>query len=183
VVVQEERSGTALTAAAAGLAAAVVGGVVWALIVRWTEYEIGFVAWGIGFLVGTAVAFGAGGARGIPLQILAVVLALVGIVIGKYLSFVWVIQDELPGIDLPVFSRDTIDLWWDARSDVWGGWDLLWVGLAVFTAFRIPQHERDEPAEPAVPPPTGPGSAQSTPGQPAPPTPPGQNRPEVDSES
>jgi hypothetical protein len=94
-----------------------------------------------------------------------------------------VIQDELPGIDLPVFSTDTIDLWWDARSDVWGGWDLLWVGLAVFTAFRIPQHERDEPAEPALPPPTGQGSAESTAGQSAPPSPAGQNRPEVDSDS
>jgi hypothetical protein len=151
VVVQEERSGTILTAALAGLAAAVVGGIVWALIVRWTEYEIGFVAWGIGFLVGTAVVFGAREARGIPLQVLAVVLALVGIVIGKYLSFVWLIQDELPGLNLPVFSTDTIDIWWDARSDIWGGWDLLWVGLAVVTAFRIPQHEREEPVDETPP--------------------------------
>jgi hypothetical protein len=151
VVVQEERSGTVLTAALAGLAAAVVGGIVWALIVRWTEYEIGFVAWGIGFLVGTAVVFGAREARGIPLQVLAVVLALVGIVIGKYLSFVWVIQDELPGLNLPVFSTDTMDIWWDARSDIWGGWDLLWVGLAVVTAFRIPQHDREEPVDESTP--------------------------------
>jgi hypothetical protein len=172
VVVQEERSGTTLTAAAAGLAAAIVGGVVWALIVRWTEYEIGFVAWGIGFLVGTAVAFGAGGARGVPLQVLAVVLALAGIVIGKYLSFVWVIQDELPGIDLPVFSTDTINIWWDARRDVWGGWDLLWVGLAVVTAFRIPQREREEPVEPSAPAPAPPAPSASAPSA--------ENRPEVD---
>jgi hypothetical protein len=153
MVVQEQGSGTVLTAALAGLVAAIAGGVVWALIVRWTDSEIGFVAWGIGFLVGTAVVFGARNARGVPFQVVAVLLALAGIVIGKYLAFVWVGQDVLGdelgalGFDLPVFSTDTFDLWWDARDDVWGGWDLLWVGLAVVTAFRIPKHEREAPAE------------------------------------
>jgi hypothetical protein len=142
-----------LRASAAGLAAALVGGIVWGLIVKWTQYELGFVAWGIGFVVGTAVVYGARNLRGIPFQLFAVVFALLGIIIGKYLGFVWVGQDELDkiGIDLPLFSKDTFDLYWDARKDVWGWWDLLWVGLAVVTAFRIPQHEHEhEPeAEPA----------------------------------
>jgi hypothetical protein len=147
--VRESHSNTVLTALGAGLVAAVVGGVIWGLIVRWTEYEVGFVAWGIGFIVGTAVVFGARNLRGLPYQLIAVILALLGIAIGKYLGFVWVGQDELGklGIELPVFSRDTFDLWWDARRDVWSWWDLLWVGLAVVTAFRIPQHEHEpEPA-------------------------------------
>jgi hypothetical protein len=142
-----------LRASAAGLAAALVGGIVWGMIVKWTQYELGFVAWGIGFVVGTAVVYGARNLRGIPFQLVAVVFALLGIIIGKYLGFVWVGQDELDkiGIDLPLFSKDTFDLYWDARKDVWGWWDLLWVGLAVVTAFRIPQHEHEhEPeAEPA----------------------------------
>jgi hypothetical protein len=147
--IRESHSNTVLTALGAGLVAAVVGGVIWGLIVRWTEYEVGFVAWGIGFIVGTAVVFGARNLRGLPYQLIAVTLALLGIAIGKYLGFVWVGQDELGklGIELPVFSRDTLDLWWDARRDVWSWWDLLWVGLAVVTAFRIPQHEHEpEPA-------------------------------------
>ena len=145
MVVQEQRSGTVLTAALAGLVAAIAGGVVWALIVRWTDYEIGFVAWGIGWIVGTAVVFGARNARGVPFQIVAVLLALLGIAIGKYLAFVWVGQDELGplGVELPVFSADTFDLWWDSRADVWSWWDLLWIGLAVYTAFRIPQPEEE----------------------------------------
>jgi hypothetical protein len=147
---REVRSGVLVTAALAGLVAAIVGAVVWGLIVRWTDYEVGFVAWGIGFIVGTAVVLGAQGARGVPLQVIAVVLAVVGVVLGKYLAFVWIGQDELgkAGIELPVFSKDTVDLFWDAKSDVWSGWDLLWAGLAVVTAFRIPQVERQEPAEP-----------------------------------
>ena len=150
---REVRSGVFLTAALAGLAAAIVGGVIWALIVRWSDYEIGFVAWGIGFIVGTAVVFGAQQVRGVPLQVIAVVLALLGIVVGKYLAFVWVGQDELgdSGFELPVLSKDTFDLFWDLRNDIWSFWDLLWVGLAVVTAFRIPQVEHAEAAE--VPPP------------------------------
>ena len=69
-------------------------------------------------------------------------LALVGILIGKYLSFVWTLADvaEEQGIDVdfPIFSRRTWDLFIDSRSDVWGAFDLLWIGLAAFTAFRIP---------------------------------------------
>jgi hypothetical protein len=143
---REERSGVVLTAALAGLGAAVVGGVAWGLIVKWTDYEIGFAAWGIGFIVGTAVVLGAQGKRGAPFQLLAVVLALVGIVLGKYLAFVWVGQDvfDKVGLSLPIFSTDTMRLFWDTKSDVWGGWDLLWAGLAVVTAFRIPQHEREQ---------------------------------------
>jgi hypothetical protein len=150
--IREVRSGVFLTAALAGLAAAIVGGVVWGLIVRWSGYEIGFAAWGIGFIVGTAVVFGAQRQRGMPLQLIAVVLALAGIVLGKYLAFVWIGQDELgkAGIELPVFSTDTMRLFWDLKSDIWGGWDLLWVGLAVVTAFRIPQPEHEPAEEPAA---------------------------------
>ena len=145
---REERSGTVLTATLAGLGAAVVGGVAWGLIVKWTGYEIGFAAWGLGLLVGTAVAFGAQGQRGRPLSVLAVALALVGIVLGKYLAFVWIGQDVLHdvGVSLPLFSSDTVRLFWDSRSDIWSAWDLLWAGLAVVTAFRIPRREQVKPA-------------------------------------
>jgi hypothetical protein len=150
---REERSGVLVTAALAGLAAAIAGGVVWGLIVRWTDYEIGFAAWGIGFIVGTAVVFGAQGRRGMPLQVIAVVLALAGIVLGKYLAFVWIGQDELDkaGLSLPLFSTDTMRLFWDLRSDIWSFWDLLWAGLAVVTAFRIPQPEHEVVEAPAPP--------------------------------
>jgi len=150
---REERSGAVLTAALAGLGAAVAGGIAWGLIVKWTDYEIGFAAWGIGFIVGTAVAFGAQGKRGTPFQLLAVGLALAGIVLGKYLAFVWIGQDVLGklGLSLPIFSTDTLRLFWDSKSDVWGGWDLLWAGLAVVTAFRIPKHEREQQAGEVAP--------------------------------
>jgi hypothetical protein len=143
---REERSGAVLTAALAGLGAAVVGGIAWGLIFRWTDYEVGFAAWGIGFGVGTAVAFAAQGRRGAPFQAIALLLALSGILLGKYLGFVWVGRDVLHEagltLSLPLLSSDTARLFWDSRSDVWSGWDLLWAGLAVVTAYRIPRSEQ-----------------------------------------
>lgn len=92
-----------------------------------------------------------------PFQLVAVALALVGIVLGKYLAFVWIGQDILDevGVSLPIFSTDTGRLFWESRSDVFCGWDLLWAGLAVVTAFRIPQYRREpEAAETAPAPPS-----------------------------
>jgi hypothetical protein len=156
---REEIGGAFPMAVLAGLVAAVAGGVAWGLIVRWSGYEVGFVAWGIGFFVGTAVVLGARGSRGLPYQGAAVVLALVGIVLGKYLGFAWVLADALEeegrllNPSVPIFSRATWDLFVDARDEVWSAFDALWVGLAVVTAFRIPAVPRPPEEEPAEPPP------------------------------
>ena len=147
---REERSGNLVLAAAAGLAAAIAGAVVWGLIVKWTEYEVGIVAWGIGFLVAMAVVFASGNRRGLPLQVLAVALALAGVLLGKYLAFVWSVNAEASraGMDLrlPLLAGETVELFTDGESGVWGWFDLLWIGLAAFTAFRIPQADERESA-------------------------------------
>ena len=41
-----EPSGSLFPAVVAGLVAAIVGGVVWGLIVKISDYEVGIVAWG-----------------------------------------------------------------------------------------------------------------------------------------
>src|SRR4051812_30731116 len=106
----ETESGTDLAlAAAAGLAAAIVAGVVWALIVKITDYEIGVAAWGIGFLAGTAVVLAAHRRKSTALAAVAVVAALLGILLGKYLSFVFLARDEL-GESYGFLSGDTWNL-------------------------------------------------------------------------
>ncbi len=147
----EDRSaaGTYVPAILAGLVAAVAGGVAWGLIVKWTDYEVGFVAWGIGFLTGIAILAATRGARGLPFQAIAIVCALLGILIGKYLGFVWILQgaaeDAGGDISIPVFSSDTINLFFDELGLVFDWIDLLWVGLAVYTAWRTLQPEQPEP--------------------------------------
>jgi hypothetical protein len=140
-----------LPAIGAGLVAAVVGGIVWGLIVKVSDYEIGFAALGVGFIVGTAVVLGAGGRRGLPYQVVAVVLALLGILLGKYLAFVWSVNDQAEeagiSVDLGLFSGDSFDLFTDRESGVWSWFDLLWIGIAAYIAFRATQPEQPERAE------------------------------------
>ena len=134
----------------AGVAAGVVGGVLWGLIVKWFDYEVGIVAWAIGFMAGTAVANLARGARGPHLQVIAVAGALVGILLGKYLSFAFAVQEDAQavGVELGVLSGEMFRVYRENLSDVFGLFDLLWIGLAVFTAWWIPGEEVGPAASP-----------------------------------
>lgn len=69
-------------AIAAGLIAALLAGGAWAAIVLITNYEIGWAAWGIGALVGIAMARTTRN-RSRGLAVAAATLALVGLVAGK----------------------------------------------------------------------------------------------------
>ncbi|MCP9487507.1 MAG: hypothetical protein MSC30_16795 [Gaiellaceae bacterium MAG52_C11] len=147
-----EPSRSVLAAAGAALVAAIVGGVLWGLIVKLSDYEIGIVAWAIGFLTGSAVVFATGGAKGQRLQALAVVAALLGILVGKYLSFAFAIQEEAEsfGASIGLASGEMRTLFRENLDEVFGLFDLLWMAFAVYTAWKIP---RLEPLEPTVGPP------------------------------
>ena len=143
-----EPSSSLLPAIGAGLVAALVGGIVWGLISKFSDYEVGIVAWGIGWIAGTAVVLATGGARGPRLQVIAVVSSLVGILLGKYLGYAFDIQEaaKAVGVDIGLVSGDMFTFFREDLGDVFGPFDLLWVGLAVFTAWRIAQLDEPEPA-------------------------------------
>ena len=122
---------------------------VWAFIVKISDYEVGVAAWGIGFLVGSAVVLAARRRKTTALAAIAVVAALVGILLGKYLSFVFIARDELDE-SFGFLSRDTWNLFMDNKGIVFSFWDVLWIGLAVVTAWRAafpggPNEPRHEP--------------------------------------
>lgn len=152
-IVSEDRSaaGTYVPAILAGLVAAVAGGIAWGLIIKWTDYEVGFVAWGIGFVTGIAILAVNRGARGLPFQAIAIVCALLGIAVGKYLGFVWALQEAAEeagvAISIPIFSTDTINFFFDELGEVFGLFDLLWTGFAVYSAWRTLQPQQPEPVE------------------------------------
>lgn len=210
---QDDRTPLAL---AAGLVAAIVGGLVWAGIVLFANYEIGWVAWGIGVLVGLAMARTTR-ARSRSLALAAGALALVGLIAGK--GFVVVgstgsVADELLSTpeymagamawdmysagELEVETMEAIratqeagdtlsDAVWeemlaqaDARLAIMtpvdrqafadgvaagmvnqmglmggirsqlSGFDLLWLFLAVGTAFQMMNGKQEEAVEPLV---------------------------------
>ncbi|MEN8376052.1 MAG: hypothetical protein ABFS34_11440 [Gemmatimonadota bacterium] len=80
--------GNASLALAVGLIAAVAAGVAWALIVLKTGYEIGWIAWGIGLLVGFAMSR-LTTARSQGLAVSAAAFAAIGLLVGKLLISSW----------------------------------------------------------------------------------------------
>jgi signal peptidase I len=127
-----------------GSIAALVGGIAWGLVVKWTGYEAGVLALGIGLLVAFAVYRSAGGRRGHDLQVVAVATALIGILIGKYLSFAFLAQDVFPGVG--IVSGEMFRLFRDALHDIFGLFDLIWIGLAGAAAWIGLQADDAKPA-------------------------------------
>ncbi|MEN8127491.1 MAG: hypothetical protein ABFR90_06755 [Planctomycetota bacterium] len=67
-----------------GVVAGIVGALAWAAIAALTGFEIGWLAWGIGAGVGAAVAWGSEGTP--AMGVAAVVISVLAIVGGKYIS-------------------------------------------------------------------------------------------------
>lgn len=78
-------AGEFIKAAVFGFLAAIIGAFIWDKITYYTNYQIGLVAVGVGFLVGMAVSIGAGGKGAVILQILGGLLAGFGILLGQAL--------------------------------------------------------------------------------------------------
>jgi hypothetical protein len=82
-----------LNAIIGGLIGGAIGALIWAGIAYATNYEIGWIAVGIGVLVGIGVRVGAKEDVGVTHGVLAAVLALGSIAAGKYITVEWVIGD------------------------------------------------------------------------------------------
>ena len=119
-------------AVAAGLLAAIVAGVVWGYVAKWTGREFGVLAWGVGAVVGLVILWVAG--KGAVGQAVGVVCALVGIAIGKYLAFALTVRDQF-GTRFGVLSGDMLRLFRDDLREVFDRYDLLWLAFAVGSAW------------------------------------------------
>jgi len=76
--------------AAAG-GAAFAGAVVWALVAIYAHVEIGYIAWGIGALIGFAMV--RAGGHGQMLAVCAAMLAVLSIGTGRYAMYRWALDD------------------------------------------------------------------------------------------
>jgi len=134
---QEARDNQNLTmGVAGGLAAAVVGAVLWAIITVVTGYQIGWMAVGIGFLVGYAVkllgkgvdpVFGYAGAA----------IALAGCLVGNLLTVVITVSRQENLEILTLLSRLTPGIAADILKETFQPMDVLFYGLAVYEGYKI----------------------------------------------
>ena len=145
-----DESGSTGLALLAGLAAAVAGGIAWGLISKYTDYEVGIVAWGIGFAAGFAVERAAAGRRSPDLQAIAIVTALVGVLVGKYLGFAFAVQEAEQGFGTQtgILSGEMFSLFRENLGEVFSLYDLLWTGFAVASAWYALRPEEAPQEEP-----------------------------------
>lgn len=119
----------------AGTGAALLGAVAWGAITVTTEYQIGWMAVGVGFLVGYAVRLGKG--LDAVYSIIGAVLALAGCLLGNFLSLVGFIAKQEDINILSIFGMldyaKVPSLMMEAASPM----DLLFYGIAIYEGYRF----------------------------------------------
>ncbi|HEY8509943.1 MAG TPA: hypothetical protein VIL32_16390 [Steroidobacteraceae bacterium] len=135
-VIGPEKTDNLLMGVVGGAMAAVTGALVWAVVTVLTGYQIGWLAVGVGFLVGITIRYSGRGST-MVYRLLGAVFALLGCVAGNFFSVVAFAASEqgisffelLPQVDVMRVVGFVIE---DS-----GPIDLLFYGLAVYEGFKL----------------------------------------------
>ena len=119
----------------AGLIAAVAGAAVWAGVTVVTEYQIGWMAVGLGFLVGIAIRTMG---RGIDqvFGVVGAVMALVGCVLGNVFTIAWYISAQTGSSLMSVLTQLDMELMIDLITESFQVMDILFYGLALYFGYK-----------------------------------------------
>ncbi|SCY32927.1 hypothetical protein SAMN05720606_1044 [Paenibacillus polysaccharolyticus] len=124
-----------------GLIAAILGGVVWAAIAAMTEYEVGLIAILVGVLCGYAVVLFSNKKIATVHKIIAVVFAMVGILLGKYLTVVYFTSELFTDVSMLtlIFDGEMISAFAETIKEYFSEpTDWLFIVLAIVSAWQIP---------------------------------------------
>ena len=128
--------------------AAIIAGFAWGLIVKYTDYEIGLIAIAVGWLCAWSVLFFNNGKKGLPAQLIACGCSIIGILIGKYWIFYYMLKGYLAeqyganyASRLPLVSLDTLHGFINFMQESLQGnsimFQLLWIALSLGSAWKI----------------------------------------------
>lgn len=121
------------TGVAAAIGAAIIGAIGWAVITSVTNYRIGFVAVGVGFLVGLAIErFGGGDAR---LPVIGAIVALIGCVLGDMLADAHLVSRDFHVPLSTVLSHP--HLLWDVYKGQFRFLDAVFYAIAAYEGFKF----------------------------------------------
>jgi hypothetical protein len=89
-----QRDGNLLLGIAVGAVAALIGAIIWGVVTAATGFQIGFMAIGVGFLVGVGVRIGGGGS-GTAFKASGALLAVLGCLAGNLFAGCFGVADYL----------------------------------------------------------------------------------------
>lgn len=133
-----------------GLAAALVGAALWAAITLATNFQIGFMAVGVGLLCGFAVGRFAGGV-GPVFGAIGGASALFGCLLGNLWSAFGAIAHEADVGFFQILSDFDYSLTFELLSETFSPIDLLFYGLAIVEGYKLGSSGRwAQPTAPAA---------------------------------
>jgi 1,4-dihydroxy-2-naphthoate octaprenyltransferase len=119
----------------AGIIAMFISAIAWAVVTVITNYQIGWMAIGVGFLVGLAVRLGNGTNN--LYRYLGAGLALLGCILGNFFTFVGVFGNTLSISPIEALKlinyADVPSVMVDMASPI----DFLFYAFAIFQAYKI----------------------------------------------
>lgn len=122
----------------AGLGAALAGAAIWAVVTVATQFQIGWMAVGVGFVVGHAVrVFGKGVTM--PFGLLGAGFALAGCILGNLMSVCGFVakQESIPVVSLILSTLAQPKLAWELLRISFQPLDLLFYGIALYEGYKF----------------------------------------------
>lgn len=133
---QEVRDNQSLPLAVlGGAAAAAVAAGIWAYVTVLTNYQIGWMAVGVGFLVGYAVRL-LGKGIDQPFGIAGGAIALLGCAAGNFMTVLLMVSRDKEVSLLELFGRLTPEIVMDIMVSTFQPMDVLFYGLAVYVGYK-----------------------------------------------
>jgi hypothetical protein len=118
-----------------GLAAALIGALIWALITAVSGYQIGFMAIGVGFLVGTAVRL-LGKGIDLAFSIVGALFSLIGCLIGNLLTICILVASDTGAEVLDIVSGLDLATAIEMLKETFNPMDLIFYAIAVYYGYR-----------------------------------------------
>ena len=124
-------------AVAGGAAAMIVSAAIWGAITFVIDFQVGWMAIGVGVIVGFAVRL-FGGGRSFTFGVLSAVLAVLGVLLGNLVFFTGVIAEQEGIAFLEVLGTLLVnpDIIVELFTLTFEVVDVLFYGLAVYVGFR-----------------------------------------------
>jgi hypothetical protein len=124
-------------ALAAGVISMLVSAAIWAMVTDMTKgFQIGWMAIGVGFLVGYSVRYAGKGIER-PYQYVGAICALLGCVLGNYFAMAGFAAQEFHVDFFTVISHIPLDKAITLMQDSFQPIDLLFYAIAVYEGFRF----------------------------------------------
>lgn len=129
-----------------GFLVASLAGIFWGAAVMAWGHEMAYLSTVMGLVCGVGVILFSQRSKLLPLQMISMVASLMGIGLGKYLSFYHFYKVELArqlgpdmALQLSVFSQNLLGSFTSHFTLVFGVFDIFWIGLSLFLAWSIPK--------------------------------------------